>query len=59
MNQDNFLDSNFLDENRLGNITTLDDICGSKRLEKITTTTVDDKKYKKLNSIYTITLPME
>ena len=52
----NFLDKNFLDDNL---DTTLDDICGNKRLEKITTPTEDGKTYQRLNTVYTITLPLE
>lgn len=45
------------DKNRLGNIPTLDDVCGVNIFKQITQPTLNETLPKNNNSIYEITLP--
>lgn len=45
------------DKNRIGNIPTLDDVCGVNIFTQITTPTLGEPLPKRNNSNYKITLP--
>ena len=48
---------NLQDKNRIGNIPTLDDICGVNIFKQITQPTFNEPRLKINNSVYKITLP--